>query len=886
MKTVLLVDGNSVFFRSFHAIRDLRRSDGVPTNALYGYVMTLRNLLDEFQPEEMAVAFDCKEDTFRTKQYKDYKANREAPPEELVIQIPYIKQVTELLGIPWFEKPGYEADDLLGTMAVEVTQAGKHAMIVTGDKDMLQLINDNVSIYRTLPTKAHQVYTPAEVKERYGVTPLELIDVFALMGDSVDNIPGVPGIGEKTAIQLIQKYGNLETLYECLDEVSGKKRKENLIQGRENAFLSRKLFIIEKAVPMELEGDSLQISPVDVDTLRGFYSDMEFRSFAAELNEAVTPVDVDAQYETVTSLSELETVVKQVEKAGACAVDTETTSLSSLDARMVGMSISIRSHQGWYIPFAHNEGKNCSLEEARPLLSRVLETESIAKCAHNFKYDIHVFANEGFQVRGVTDDTLIASYLTQPDRQNHKLDTLAEWLLRMKMTPITELIGEGKNQRSMTEVPVETVSDYACEDTDATWQLNLHFETLLKESGTESLYRDVEMPLVSVLNSMERRGIQVDASVLEEQSSALSGEMDGLKGKIFDSVGSEFNLNSPTQLAKILYDDLQLLKGRKRSTRADILEKLAADGVEIARHILEYRQRQKIRSTYLEALHGLIRQDTGRVHSTFNQAVVNTGRISSTEPNLQNIPIRTDLGRRVRQAFVARPGYQLLSLDYSQIELRVLAHMSNDPGLTRAFSAGEDIHRRTAAEVFGVSMDDVNADMRRKAKEINFGLNYGMSPYGLARRLGIAEKEASTYIETYFSRYPLVQQYVDETVATAQEHLHVTTLLGRRVPTPGVRDTNRMRQDNAKRAAINAPIQGSAADLLKKAMVEVDHRLRGREDEAAMLLTVHDELILEVRDNCAESVAEECRDCMEHALTLNVPTPVEHSIGASWADLK
>lgn len=889
MSKVFLVDGSSVFFRSFHAIRDLRRSDGTPTNALYGYVMTLRNLLSEYGPRGVVVAFDLSGPTYRCEMYPDYKANRVAPPEELVVQIPLIKNVTELMGLSQVEAEGYEADDLLGAMAVWLKERGHESVIVSGDKDLMQLVDDKVSMLRLTPMKnqSNQLYTPADVKKRYGVEPEQLVQVFALMGDSIDNIPGVAGIGEKTAVSLIQEFGDLETLYDNLDKVKGKKRVENLINDKDKAFLSRDLFRIDKTPPTTFDDELFNFNTIDRDALHHFFTEMEFRTFAREYApQAVQESPADLDYQTVDTLEALKAVVDAVKKNGACAVDTETTSLEVLDAQMVGLAISIAPQQGWYIPFRHNNGANLGLESARPLLNEILENADIRLYAHNFKYDYHILRNEGFTVASLAGDTLIASYLTQTDRQSHKLDALAETLALMRMTPITALIGEGKDQKLMNEVEIEVASPYACEDVDACWRLNQLFTPNLEQSGMQRLYGEIEVPLIRVLAEMERRGVCVDPNVLKEQSNELAKEIEVLEKRIFGSVGKEFNLNSPSQLAEILYDDLKLLKGRKRTTRADVLEKLAAEGVEVAQDVLDYRHRQKIKSTYLDSLAKLIRSDTGRVHTSFNQAVVNTGRISSSDPNLQNIPIRTDLGHRVRRAFVANAGWRLASLDYSQIELRVLAHRSKDPGLLRAFAAGEDIHRRTAADVFSVELDDVTSDMRRKAKEINFGLNYGMSPYGLARRLKISDDEASTYIETYFSRYPLVQRYMDETVEFAQQNLYVETIFGRRVPTPGVRDANRMRRDNARRAAINGPIQGSAADLLKLAMVNVFDEFKGRVNDVALLMTVHDELILEAREEIVDEVTQRCRELMESAMTLDVPIPVEFSTGADWAALK
>ncbi len=882
MDKIFLVDGSSVFFRSFHAIRDLRRSDGMMTNAIYGYFLTIRSLLNDYQPKEMLVAFDRPERTFRKELYEAYKANRVEPPEELVAQIPFIKQGTDLLGIPQFEEPGFEADDIIGTLAYYLSQQGKEVVMVSSDKDLLQLVNHSIVALRLTP-KGNVFFKAADVEERFGVKPEQFIDFLALMGDSSDNIPGVPGIGEKTARDLIQQFGSLEALYDQLDLVKGKKRKENLAAKKEQAFLSKKLVTIKLDMPIDFDSLPLEIKSPNKDDLYAFYSDMEFRSFAEVLGshkEDGRPCD----YQSIKTIDDLKTMLKAIEKKGGCAVDTETTSLDQISAKLVGLSFSIDERQGWYVPLGHREAGNLDRDEAFPLLNKVLSSETIKKVGHHIKYDRHILQNEGYCLKGIEDDTLIASYLVQPERQTHKLDDLAFSQLNMKLTPISDLIGSGKAQKCMADIAIETVSSYACEDTDATWRLKNKLIPLIDKYQLTRLYREVEIPLIDVLVDMERRGVKVDPEILMEQSQALGEEMNQLADEIYTSVGREFNLNSPLQLAKILYDDLQLLSGRKRSTRADILEKLANDGVVIAKQILDYRHRQKIKSTYLDALQSLIRPQTGRVHTTYNQTVATTGRLSSSDPNLQNIPIRTELGRRVRQAFIAEKGFLLLSLDYSQIELRVLAHISNDPGLLAAFKANEDIHRRTAAEIFNAAMDEVTPDMRRKAKEINFGLNYGMSPYGLARRLAISDKEASRYIETYFTRYPLVQAYMDETVALAQEHLFVKTLLGRRIPTVGIRDQNRTRQENARRAAINAPIQGSSADLLKTAMVNI-HRKLDRE-KASVLLTVHDELILEVKEDHVDEVTTQCKSLMENALELSVPTPVEVAVGSSWADLK
>ena len=579
--------------------------------------------------------------------------------------------------------------------------------------------------------------------DRFGVPPEKLIDVLGLMGDASDNVPGVPGIGEKTAIALIQEYGSMQALYENLERVSGAKRRENLVKFRDQAFLSRELVTIKTDIPLPLENGFLKMRPVDEGDLRRFYEEMEFRSFAAELNPA--PMEEIRLCGTKQSKRPRGSPKSsKPSKMGACAVDTETTSLDT--GRAAGRVSLSGSGPGSVCPHRPRGGGNIP-DEALPLLKTILESEAVHKTGHHGKFDQHILANEGIRLRGLIDDTLVAASLVMPQRDSQKLDDLALDLLKMRMTPITDLIGTGRDQIGMADVDVAKAGPYACEDADASWRLRALLRPLIGEYGMTELYRDVEIPLIQVLVDMERQGVRVDSAVLEEQSRELGEEMKELETAIFQSIGRAFNLNSPSQLAQILYDDLKVLDGRKRSTRAEVLEKLAEDGVPIARQVLEYRHRQKIKSTYLDALPKIVRPDTGRVHTTYNQSAVNTGRISSNDPNLQNIPIRTDLGRRVRKAFVARAGYVLISLDYSQIELRVLAHISQDPGLLRAFAAGEDIHARTAAEIFGVPLGGVTPDMRRKAKEITFGLTYGMSPYGLARRLSISADEAASYIQ-------------------------------------------------------------------------------------------------------------------------------------------
>ena len=893
MKTAYLIDGSSYFFRAFHAVGNLARSsDGMPTGAIFGFVKSLRQIEQTYQPDTIVVAFDCREPTFRHEIDKSYKANREAPPEDLLVQQPYVKEILAAWGILTMEQPGYEADDILGTLADRFAAEGWEVVIASGDKDFFQLVDDHVRVLRQHMDRV-KIYREKEVRERYQVAPDKLVDVFALMGDNVDNVPGVPGIGEKTAMDLIMRFGSLGGLYSNVDQVKGPKRRDALRMNRDQAYRSRELVTIRRDVPLEVTDVVLSAPRPDPKRLLNLYRDLEFRSLAREMEAdmAVSGIQEEpegtrhADYEIIRSVDRLQAVVQEIKRASVFSLDTETTSLNTRQAELVGLSISVRSGQGWYIPIGHREGHCIDLDLVRAYLGPVFSDPERKKCGHHLKYDALVLSRHGMPVAGIAHDSLIASYLVEPERSSRKLDILAADHLGMRMTPIEDLIGSGKHQRSMADVSVKRVGPYACEDSDAALRLYEFFDSKLDTFGLRRLYQEVEMPLVSVLGAMEARGVRVDPGILEEQSQALKEELKGLEADIHRLAGHEFNVNSPAQLAKVLYDEMKLVSGRKKSTRASILERLATDGCEIARKVIDYRQRAKLQSTYLDALKELIYPSTGRVHTNYNQAVTNTGRLSSSDPNLQNIPIRTPLGRRVRRAFVAEPGHLLLSGDYSQIELRILAHLSQDPGLLEALGSGEDIHRRTAAEVFNVPLDRVTEDMRRKAKAINFGLNYGMSSYGLSQRLGIPVEEAEDYIRLYFARYPLVRQYMDRVAREGREKRFVTTLLGRRVPTWGIDDSNRTRAENARRAAINAPIQGSAADLLKKAMVDCHRRLAG--EPADMILTVHDELIFEVDARRVEEIAEVVRETMEGALDedLPVPTPVKISWGENWAEL-
>lgn len=872
-------------FRGFHALPDLRTRDGRPTGAVYGLLTMLHGLLNEYQPEYGVVAFDRPEPTFRHEAYAGYKANRAAPPEELVVQLPWIKEALGALRIAVCERPGVEADDLLGSLSVRAAGEGFEVVIVSGDKDLLQLIGPHVRVLQS-HFKNSKLYGEKEVQERYHCPPARLPDLFGLMGDSVDNIPGVPGIGEKTAMTLIERFGDLDTLYDRLGEVEGKRR-QLLEQHREQAFLSRDLARIRTDIEWDFPWEEARLGEPDVDRLAALYKTLEFKRLLAQLPRSAPGRRETVRYQTLATVQDLQSLAERLRAAQqGFALDTETGGLDPLRDSLVGISISFKAGEAYYVPVGHQGGGNVPSAALAEHLGTVLADPGVGKSGHHLKFDSAFLKQAGLPLAGIRFDTLVASQLLEPQRDSHALDELARDHLEIEMTPIEELIGSGKRQQSMAALEVSRVSDYACADADATFQLTERFRQRIEAEGLSELFYDIELPLIEVLRDMELAGVYVEAEELARQSGQLAAQLDGLESQIHGLAGVKFNVNSPKQLAEVLYDRLGLRAGRKRSTALAVLEKLAGEGQEIASRMIEYRQLAKLKSTYLDALPRMIHPRTGRVHTSYRQIGAATGRISSSEPNLQNIPIRTDVGRRIRKAFKAPPGRVLLSADYSQIELRILAHLSEDSGLIRAFEADEDIHSFTAREVFGLPAEEpVSPEARRRAKAINFGLNYGMTPYGLAQRLGIEPEEAKAYMERYFARYPRVLAFVERTKETAREQGFVTTFKGRRVPTVEVRSTDQMRREAAERAAINAPMQGSAADLLKMAMVQVARMLAEQKASARMILTVHDEIIVEVPLDELEGLKERLKALMEGVVRLRVPLKVDLKWGADWAQL-
>jgi DNA polymerase-1 len=883
---VYLIDGSSYIYRAYFAIRHLSNSKGEATNAIYGFTKMLLTLLREEQPDRVAVIFDAKGPTFRKKLYPDYKANRSAMPEDLVPQIPLIKDVVRAFNLPALELSGYEADDIIATLAKRYAEQGLDITVVTGDKDLMQIVGERV---RLLDTMKKKVSGRDEVIERFGVPPEQVLEILGLAGDSSDNIPGVPGIGEKTASSLIQEFGSIENLLANIDQVKGKKRQENLREFADQARLSRQLADLIYDLEIDVALDDLLLVDPDREALGVLFKELEFPKLLQEFSAEKPQTAENGDYQAVLTIAELDGMIEQLQSAGRFAIDTETTSLVAVQAELVGLSFAIRPDHGWYVPVGHRYlgvpeqlDQQLVLEKLRPLL----ESDRFQKIGQNIKYDALVLRNAGIELRGVDVDTMVLSYITDPQSKSHGLDALALEHLNHQMIPYSEMTGRGKKQICFSEVEVEKAVRYAAEDADITWQLAEKLLPRLTSKEGEKLFREVEMPLVDVLTRMEWRGIRIDADFLGSLSGQMGTKLETLEGEIHKLAGGAFNINSPKQLGEILFEKLGLPKGTKTktgwSTNVDVLNTLAEEH-DIAARILEYRSVSKLKSTYTDALPKLINPATGRLHTSFNQAVTATGRLSSSDPNLQNIPIRTAEGRRIREAFIPEEGWVLLSADYSQVELRVMAHMANVPALKESFVAGEDIHKRTASEIFNIFPEMVTDEMRRQAKTINFGVLYGMGAFSLAKDLGIGRAEAQQFIDHYFERYPAIRQYMEEKRAEAREHQYVTTLLGRHCAIPEIASKNGAVRSYAERNAINYPIQGSAADIIKVAMVNIDRRLGVEKLEARMLLQVHDELVFEVPETELEQVRELVRVEMETAVPLDLPLKVDIGTGDNWA---
>ncbi|HFD4653548.1 TPA: DNA polymerase I [Vibrio parahaemolyticus] len=918
---LILIDGSSYLYRAFHAYPGTMSNGEIPTNAVYGVVNMLRSMMRQFASERIAVVFDAKGKTFRDEMYSEYKANRPPMPDDLRCQIEPLHNVIRAMGLPLICVPGVEADDVIGTLAYQASQQGMPVLISTGDKDMAQLVDDNITLINTM---TNVVMDREGVVEKFGIPPELIIDYLALMGDKVDNIPGVPGVGDKTATALLQGIGGLTKLYENLDDIAAlgfrgsKTMAKKLADNKDNAMLSYELATIKLDVELEETPESLLKAEPNKDELIKLYGQLTFKSWLNELLEGgsgtveavelagsaqassssshaemeTSAVTIDrSQYETILDEASFNAWLEKLKAAELFAFDTETDSLDYMVANLVGLSFAIDEGMAAYVPVAHDYldapeqlDRDWVLEQLKP----ILEDDAQAKVGQNLKYDASVLARYGIEMKGIKYDTMLASYVYNSVGGKHDMDSLALRFLQHSCISFEQIAGKGKNQLTFNQIELEQASPYAAEDADVTLRLhNRLFANIEQDEKLKSVYEEIEMPLVPVLSRIERTGVLIDDMKLSAQSVEIAARLEELEQKAYEIAEQEFNMNSPKQLQAILFEKMGLPVVKKTpsgtpSTNEEVLQELALD-YPLPKLILEYRGLAKLKSTYTDKLPKMINPSTGRVHTSYHQAVTATGRLSSTDPNLQNIPIRNEEGRRIRQAFVAPAGYKILAVDYSQIELRIMAHLSGDQALLDAFRDGKDIHAATAAEIMGVSIDQVSSEQRRRAKAVNFGLIYGMSAFGLAKQLGIPRGEAQAYMDKYFERYPGVMQYMEDTRSAAADKGYVETIFGRRLHLPEIKSRNGMRRKAAERAAINAPMQGTAADIIKKAMLLVDQWIQEEGNgRVKLLMQVHDELVFEVEESSLSEIESKVQKLMESAAELKVPLVAEAGHGDNW----
>nr|WP_318379588.1 DNA polymerase I [uncultured Enterobacter sp.] len=916
---LILVDGSSYLYRAYHAFPPLTNSGGEPTGAMYGVLNMLRSLILQYQPTHAAVVFDAKGKTFRDELFEHYKSHRPPMPDDLRAQIEPLHAMVKAMGLPLMAVSGVEADDVIGTLAREAEKMGRPVLISTGDKDMAQLVTPGITLINTM---SNTILGPEEVVSKYGVPPELIIDFLALMGDSSDNIPGVPGVGEKTAQALLQGLGGLDTLYAESDKIASlsfrgaKTMAAKLEQNKEVAYLSYQLATIKTDVELELTCDKLEVQAPAVEELMAMFQKYEFKRWTADLEagkwlqvrgaksparpfEAAVVVEEDDEPATVLSADNYLTIldeetlkawIPRLEKAPVLAFDTETDSLENVSANLVGLSFAVEPGVAIYIPVAHDyldAPEQIPRERALELLTPLLEDEKVLKVGQNLKFDRGILQNYGIELRGIAFDTMLESYILDSVVGRHDMDTLADRWLKHTTITFEQIAGKGKNQLTFNQIDLEQAGRYAAEDADVTLQLHLKmWPKLQQHAGPLNIFNNIEMPLVPVLSRIERNGVKIDPAVLHKHSGEITLRLAELEKIAHDIAGEPFNLASTKQLQTILFEKqgikpLKKTPGGAPSTSEEVLEELALD-YPLPKIILEHRGLSKLKSTYTDKLPLMINPKTGRVHTSYHQAVTATGRLSSTDPNLQNIPVRNEEGRRIRQAFIAPEDYLIVSADYSQIELRIMAHLSRDKGLLSAFAEGKDIHRATAAEVFGMPLESVSNEQRRSAKAINFGLIYGMSAFGLSRQLNIPRRESQKYMDLYFERYPGVQEYMERTRAQAKEQGYVETLDGRRLYLPDIKSSNGARRAGAERAAINAPMQGTAADIIKRAMIAVDRWLETEKPRVRMIMQVHDELVFEVHKDDVEAVSKKIHELMENSTTLDVPLLVEVGSGENW----
>jgi DNA polymerase-1 len=889
---LFLIDGSALAYRSYFAfIRNpLINSKGENTSAVFGFTNSILKILREETPDYVAVVFDTKAPTFRHEIFKDYKSTRAKMPLEMSEQLPRIREVAESMNLPILEVEGFEADDLMGTLAEKAKEKGLEVILVTGDKDFLQLVDEDVKVLN--PKRGGEeaeLLDKKGVEEKFGVPPQKVIEVLSLMGDASDNVPGIPGIGEKTALELIREFGSLENVLKNADKVKKKNVQKGLKEHADLARLSKRLVTIDTHVPFELNLTQLQRKEFNSPQLKQLFKDLEFTRFLQEISSLEKKEKLN--YRIIKSEEELKTLISELKHAGEFALDTETTSINPIDAELVGISLSYKEKVAFYVPLGHTEKENnLDLTLVIKNLKQILEDERIRKVGHNLKYDLEVLRRYGIELKGIYFDTMVASYLLNPSFRQHNLNYLALEHLDHKMIPISDLIGSGSKQKSFAEVPIKDASNYSCEDVDFTLRLKEIFSPKLSLLSLEKLFFEVELPLIEVLAEMEMVGVSIDVDHLNKLSKELEKQLNQLTWRIYDLAGKKFNINSTQQLSQVLFEDLKLPSVRKTakktalSTDIGVLETLAKEHP-LPAVLLEYRQLSKLKSTYIDALPALVNKRSGRIHTSFNQTVTATGRLSSSDPNLQNIPIKTDLGKQIRKAFIPKDkNFLIMSADYSQVELRILAHFSQDHTLLNSFKKGEDIHNRTASEVFGVRIDRVTPEQRAVAKTTNFSIIYGVSAYGLSQATNMTPQEAAMFIDVYFKRYPRVKEYIEQMIELARKQGFVTTLLGRRRYIPEINSTNRQKREFAERTAINTPIQGSAADLIKVVMIDIAKGLKGKKSK--MILQVHDELVFEMHKDELDFVKEMVEDRMENTIHLEVPIKVDINVGENWLEAK
>ena len=899
-RVLYLIDGSSYIFRAYHAIRSLSTSKGSPTNAIYGFTSMIFKFLKDYSPEYLGIVFDSKGKTFRDEIYPLYKANRDEAPDDFKIQVPKIFEMVDSLGIPQVQIEGYEADDIMGTIAKEMEEKGISVVLVTGDKDFCQLVSEKVTLIDTMRDKKTGI---KEVIQRFGVPPESVIDVFALSGDATDNIPGVRGVGEKTASELIGKFRTIESLYENLNELPQRQR-DLLEANKESAILSKRLVTIETSIPMSVSLEGFEYKGFNKEKLREIFEELEFKSLLRELgdNEKVQQeiaiiessggkVSYD-DYHLVLTEMDFDMVLKRIDLTKEVSIDLETTSQSPMRAEIVGIALSPASHESYYIPVAHrstvfDSTKQLNSKYVLEKLKPIVEDNSIKKIGQNLKYEFIVLERNGLRLRGISCDTMVAAHLIDASRLSYSLDELAKYYLEHKTITYKDVTGIGRDKINFEEVELERAKVYACEDADVAMILSKKLASELEKLTLLDVFKDIELKFIEVLALVEMNGVKVNSELLERLSIDFEKSLEKIAEEVYAQVGFRFNLNSPIQLREILFDKLglpqkKMTKSGEASTDVEVLTELSKFHP-VPEKVLEHRGLSKLKSTYIDSFPKLINPRTRRIHTSFNQAGTSTGRLSSSDPNLQNIPVKTPEGRRIREAFIPEDGFLLLSADYSQIELRLLAHFSEDDSLVSAFLAGSDIHNRTAAEIFGVSEDLVTPEMRRRSKTINFGIIYGISPFGLSKQLGISNTIAKSYINEYFKRYRRVKSYTEASIREAERQGYAVTLLGRRRPIPELKSKDRTTRGIGERTAINTPIQGSAADIIKIAMIKIQERL-SRDYRSRMILQVHDELLFEIHESEIDDLSRIIKKEMEKAWQLRVPLRVDIGIGKNWAE--